>query len=230
MKVEFFDFVAGARAARGVAVITDVFRACSVACYAVAQGAERIIPVAGVEEALQLKRDNPEFVAVGDRGARKLAGFDCGNSPFELQGLDLRGRTVVHTTHSGTQGLVYAELADVVLTGSLVNAGAICRYLSALAPEQVSLVRMGVEGRERSEADDLCAQLLAARLAGGDFDEASILNRLRKSPEAQKFFDREANWAPMRDFELCTVLDRFDFVLRLVDSADGGRPLMPDFI
>ncbi len=229
MRVDFLDFVAGARAARGVAVIIDVFRACSVACYAIAEGAERIIPVAGIEEALELKRQNPEFIALGERGGRKLAGFDSGNSPIELQELDLRDKTVVHTTHSGTQGLVSVELAEVVITGSFVNAGAICRYLSALAPEQISLVRMGVEATDRSEADDLCAKLLAARLLAHTFDETSIRKQLRQSPEADKFFDPEVAWAPQRDFELCTALDRFDFVLRLGASSGGRRCLMPVF-
>ncbi len=226
MQIETLDFVAGARAARGVAVIIDVFRAFSVACYAVAQGVQRIIPVGAAEEALQLKRADPQVFAVGERHGRKLPGFDCGNSPTELEGFDLRGRTLVHTTHAGTQGLVNAAAADVVLTGSLVNAAAICRFISALAPARVSLVRMGVAATEHSDADDVCAELLAARLSGQPFDERSIVPRLRRSPEAQKFFDPAADWAPQRDFELCTALDRFDFVLRLAEGADGTRFLL----
>ncbi|HEX4024747.1 MAG TPA: 2-phosphosulfolactate phosphatase [Steroidobacteraceae bacterium] len=226
MQIESLDFVAGARAARGVAVIIDVFRAFSVACYAAAQGVERIIPVGAAEDALQLKRADPRVFAVGERYGRKLPGFDCGNSPTELERFDLRGRTLVHTTHAGTQGLVNALAAEVVLTGSLVNAGAICRYLAALAPASVSLVRMGVAAAQRSEADDVCAELLTARLSGQSFDVASIVPRLRRSPEAQKFFDPAADWAPERDFELCTALDRFDFVLRLGESADGTRSLI----
>ena len=44
MQIEVLDFVAGARAARGVAVVIDVFRAFSVACYAYARGAQRMHP------------------------------------------------------------------------------------------------------------------------------------------------------------------------------------------
>src|ERR1700686_5268939 len=66
-KIEILDFEAGARAARGVAVIIDVFRAFSVACYAFANGADRIIPVADIEEALRLRRAHPEFITLGER-------------------------------------------------------------------------------------------------------------------------------------------------------------------
>ena len=221
------DFVAGARAARGIAVIIDVLRASSVACGAIASGAERVIPVGPAEEALELKRAHPEFFAVGERYGRRLAGFDCGNSPTELSRFDLRGKTVVHTTHGGTQGLINAVNADVVLAGSLVNAGAVCRYILGLAPERVSIVRMGVEATTPSEADDVCAELLVARLRGEPFDAESIRARLRNSPEGQKFLDPGADCAPPEDFEFCASLDRFDLVLRLDRCPEGMRALVP---
>lgn len=231
MQIERLDFVAGARAARGVAVIIDVFRAFSVACYASAGGASSIIPVGEVEEALGIKRAHPDYLAIGERHARRLPGFDFGNSPTELERADLTGRTLVQTTHAGTQGLVHATQAELVLTGSLVNAAAICRYIHALAPARVSLVRMGMAAASRSDADDLCAELLAARLSGQlpseplPTDSEAIRERLRESPEARKFFDPAADWAPERDFELCTALDRFDFVLRLQDEGRGWPTL-----
>ena len=40
-----------------------------------------------------------------------------------------------------------------------------------------------------------------------------------------KFFDPEADWAPLTDFDYCTEVDRFDFVLRLRTGADGRREL-----
>ncbi len=222
-QIEMLDFEAGARAARGIAVVIDVFRAFSVTCYAFANGAERIIPVAEIEEAQRLKREHPEYVSLGERAARKLEGFDFGNSPTHIEHENFSGRTLVHTTHAGTQGLVNATAAGIVLTGSLVNAAAICRYIARQAPSRVSLVRMGQDARERCAEDDLCAELLAARLAGGHFDTHTVRPRLRRAPSARKFFDPEALWAPERDFELCTAVDRFDFVLRLraTDSGPG---------
>ncbi len=225
MQIDCLDYVEGARAARGIAVVIDVFRACSVACYAIAGGAERILPVADADEALRLRQTDRQWLAIGERHGRRLPGFDCGNSPTELAALDLRGRTLVHTTHAGTQGLTGASGADEVLTGALVNAAALCRYIRRQSPSRVSLVRMGVAAAARSEADDLCAELLAARLSGRAAPGMSeIRERLRHSAEARKFFDPEATWAPEADFDLCTELDRFDFVLRMTGPAGSGTP------
>jgi 2-phosphosulfolactate phosphatase len=226
-RIEILDFEAGARAARGIAVIIDVFRAFSVACYAFAQGAERIIPVADIDEARRLKRENPEYISLGERHARKLEGFDFGNSPTHIEHEDFHGRTLVHTTHAGTQGLANASGAEVVITGSLVNAAAICRYVLSHSPALVSLVRMGQNASDRCAEDDLCAELLAVRLRGGHFDTRTIQPRLRDAPSAQKFFDPEATWAPERDFELCTTADRFDFVLQLCAPGRGPAELRP---
>jgi 2-phosphosulfolactate phosphatase len=134
VKVEVYDHVAGAREARGVAVIIDVFRAFSVAAYAFDAGAARVLPVGEIEEALELGRRLPGAVLAGERHTRRLPGFDAGNSPTEIRALDLRGRTLIHTTHAGTQGLVNAVFADEVLTGAFVNISAVAADLRRRAP------------------------------------------------------------------------------------------------
>jgi 2-phosphosulfolactate phosphatase len=230
MEIVVTDFVAGARAARGIAVVIDVFRAFSLAAYAFARGARQIYPVGAVDAARELKRQHPDWLLVGERHARPLPGFDAGNSPTELEGIDIAGRTLVHTTHSGTQGLTSAHLADEVLTGALVNADALVRYVRRRSPACVTLVRMGHEARERCAEDDACAELLRARLEGSSpqlsraGEVESLRQRLRGAPSALKFFDPACDWAPKRDFELCTALDAFDFVLRR-EAADG-RPVL----
>jgi 2-phosphosulfolactate phosphatase len=222
MQIEVMDFVEGARKARGVAVVIDVFRAFSVTCYAYARGARRVIPVADLDVALSLKREYPQFLSIGERGGKKVDGFDFGNSPTEISQTDVRGKTIVHTTSAGTQGLTNASQADVVLTGSLVNAAAICTYIESLKPERVSIVRMGKAALERSAEDDLCAEVLRGRLSGEGYDVSGVREKLRSAPAAQKFFDPEATWAPEGDFDLCTDVDRFGFVLRLLNGGPGN--------
>jgi 2-phosphosulfolactate phosphatase len=223
LQIECLDHVAGARAARGIAVVIDVFRAFSVAPHAFDRDAARVLPVGEVEEARELGRRFPEAVLAGERHARKLPGFDAGNSPTEIRALDLRGKVLVHTTHAGTQGLVNASGADEVLTGAFVNISAVCRYLLRSSPDRVSLVRMGHEARERCAEDDLYADCLQRMLRGQHAPLDEVRERLRQAPAALKFFDPGCDWAPLEDFEYCTEVDRFDFVLRLRRAP--GEPL-----
>ena len=206
-----------------MAIVIDVFRACSVVAHALAAGAARVIPVEDVEAARELKRAHPDWLLVGERHARKLPGFDCGNSPIEVLAVPgLAGRTLVHTTHAGTQGLAAAaRSADAVLTGAFVNAAATVRRVRELGAREVTIVAMGHEARERCIEDDLCRELLLARLQGQPFDTASRVETLRAAPAAVKFFDPAADWAPEGDFALCSALDVVDFAVQLRRQPEG---------
>jgi 2-phosphosulfolactate phosphatase len=221
MKISVADFVDGARNARGITVVIDVFRAFSVACYLSYGNASKIICVGTVEDALKLKRRIPAAILIGERGGKKLDGFDFGNSPTEVRVLDLTGRTVIHTTHAGTRGLVNANRASEILTGSFLNAAATARYIQSKAPPEVTLVRMGLEATSRTDEDDLCAAYLEARITGRAFDATKIKEILSKSPCSDRFFDTHKPWSPASDFDLCLDVDCFDFVLRAVPRDDG---------
>lgn len=226
MQVEVVDHVAGAARARGIALVIDVFRAFTVAPHAMAAGASRILPVGAIEDALALRAVMPDAVLVGERHARRLPGFDAGNSPTEILAVGVKGRPVVHTTHAGTQGLVNATDADEVLAASLVNVSALARYVRSRNPRHVTIVRMGHEARERCAEDDLCAEALVSLFEGGKPPTTEqARDRLRDAPAAVKFFDPEADWAPRTDFDYCTEVDRFHFVLRLRTGQDGRREL-----
>ncbi len=226
MRIEVVDHVAGAAQARGLALVIDVFRAFTVAPHAIAAGATRVMPVAAIEDALALRKRFPGALLVGERHARRLPGFDAGNSPTEILALGVAGRPVVHTTHAGTQGLVGAAAAEEVLAASLVNVSALVRYVRSRAPSRITIVRMGHEARERCAEDDLCAEALLGLLDGGRAPSTDeVRERLRDAPAARKFFDPECDWAPRPDFDYCTEVDRFDFVLRLRTGDDGLREL-----
>lgn len=218
-EIRIVDFVDGAREARGLVVVIDVFRAFSLAAHAMGRGARQMWPVAEIDAALALKARHPDAILLGERFAKPLPGFDSGNSPADLERFDVRDRTLIHTTHAGTQGLTNTVNADETITGALVNAAAIVRHIQKTAPRIVTLVRMGQHATENCWEDDACADLIARRLAGESPDVGAIRDRLRQAPSAAKFFDPACDWAPERDFELCTRFDAFDFVLRLDRSA-----------
>lgn len=215
MKITKLDFVEGAKAARGIAVIIDVFRAFTTACYAFDGGAEKIIPAGSTESALDYQPGNPDVMRVGERHGKKLPGFDFGNSPTEILQGDVRGKTIVQTTHSGTQGMVNAHGADMILTGALVNARATADYIRQHNPEEVSLVRMGWTANTRTGEDDICAEYLEALLLDKPFDSDGLRDTLYNDPCSNRFKDPQQPWSPMEDFEVCCQADRFDFALRL---------------
>lgn len=224
MKIQILHLLEGARKAEGLTVIIDVFRAFSTACYAFDLGAEKIIPVALIDEAFRLKEKNPDYILMGERNEIKPQGFDFGNSPWQLNATGLAGKTIVHTTSSGTQGIAAATNASEILTGSFVNAGAIVNYIRSRNPSQVSLVCMGYACEYPTDEDTLCAEYLHNRLQGlpACFNKFADIIR---TGSGKRFFELSGQeWAPQQDFDLCLNLDRFNFVLK-VEHDDSGTYL-----
>jgi 2-phosphosulfolactate phosphatase len=226
MKVDILEFVEGARNAKGVAVIIDVFRAFSVACYAVDAGAVRIIATSEVSEAFQLKKKYKNSVLVGERDEKKIEGFDFGNSPTEIIKADLTGKTVIHTTTAGTQGLINAIKADTVLTGSFVNAGAIVKYIKTLDPDHVSLVAMGYRATCSAEEDLMCAEMIETELRNERFIPDIRITNLKNTSGKRFFNPVNIDFSPPTDFFLCTMINKFNFVLEAKRRSDGNIDLM----
>jgi 2-phosphosulfolactate phosphatase len=226
MKIEVLEFVEGARMARGVTVIIDVFRAFSVACYAYDSGAAGIIATAGVEEAFRLKTSYKNSVLVGERDEKKIPGFDLGNSPTEIIQADLKGKTVIQTTTAGTQGLINASGAEIVITGSFVNAGAIIRYIKALNPALVSLVAMGYRASVSTDEDLMCAEYIREGLFGRTQPTGKEIENLMNTSGKRFFIPDNADYSPPSDFFLCTMTERFNFVLRSELRTDGNVALI----
>ena len=227
MHIEMLQGIAGARQARGLAVIIDVFRAFSTACYVVKNGAREILPVGDLASAHRLKEEVPERVLMGERGGKIQPGFDYGNSPTQVAEVDFRGRSVIQTTSSGTQGLVNAKDAKVLVSGSFVNAEAVIAYIEHQKPRLVSLVSMGTAGIKPNTEDTLCARYLRDRLTGKDVLFDPIAAQIRRAPSARKFFDPAMAWAPEMDVNLCLNLNACKFVLRADRCEDEPLRLVP---
>lgn len=223
MEITIHQLLEGARQARGVAVIIDVFRAYSVESYAFSKGIERIYPVGDIDEAYELKRQHPDFLLCGEREGRKQPGCDFGNSPYEIIQHDLTGRTMVHTTSAGTQGIENAKGAELLLAGSLVNAAATAEYIRRLKPERVSLVCMGLACRRPTDEDTLCAQYLRALLLGEPFNRQAAIDVMRKGDGQRFFIPEDQAFAPKEDFDLCTQFDRFPYALPVRYTEDGRK-------
>ncbi len=231
-QIHVADFTSGAEAARGTVVVIDVFRACSLIAHALAAGATRVIPVSTIDTARALKAQWPDALLVGERYARPLPGFDCGNSPTEVLAQPLQGRTLIHTTHAGTQGLTAAaRRADRVFTGALVNLSATVAAIGDLAPSEVTIVAMGHEARERCTEDDLCRDQFVTALSKGAVTAGICTThearaQLRSAPAADKFFDPQADWAPESDFDLCTAVDSVSFAILMQPASAEEQSLV----
>lgn len=227
MHIEILHLIEGAKQARGLAVIIDVFRAFSTACYVVRNGARQIIPVGDVDLAYRLKKENPDYVLMGERKGKILPGFDFGNSPAEIQHVDFSGKTVIQTTSAGTQGFANAADADELVTGSFVNAEAIVSYIQKRSPDNVSLICMGTWAVRQADEDTLCAEYIAGRLNDQTLDKIDIRTRLRDSEPARIFFDPALDWAPEADFDFCLDIGLCDFVLKAEPIENGLVALRP---
>jgi len=219
MEIRRLSTVTGAREARGLAVIIDVFRAFTTAAHVMANGAKRIVPVLTVEESFRLKKLNPDWLQIGEEGGFMVDGFNYGNSPYDSSLADFTGRTVIQRTGAGTNGVVNAGGAEERVLGSFVMAEAIVNYIKRKDPEIVSLVAMGNVGIEPNEEDESCAEYIKGRLRGEKPDFEEMKRRIRAAPSGAKFFDSAQPNFREKDFHLAMELDRFGFILR-VEAAE----------
>jgi len=131
-------------------VVFDVFRATSSMVTALANGADAIIPVGEIPEAIAIKQKSPDVLLAGERdGVRIRAAltggtdFDLGNSPREFTREKVAGKTIVMTTTNGTRALRSCANAKNVLIGSFLNLKATAQSVLAISPENVLVICSG---------------------------------------------------------------------------------------
>ena len=222
MQIIIDSLLEGARRARGVVVVVDVFRAYTTAAEALARGAEKIILVAEVDEALELRERGMGDLCAGEVGGMRPDGFDFGNSPSELAAADVAGKTIIQSTRAGTVGMVAAaESADALFGGSFAVASATVRAIRALNPETATIVAMGSEGKIRTDEDEQCALFMRNLLTGARPDHASVRDVVLAGQEARKYGNpRTPHW-PIADRDMAMRIDAHDFAIR-VTREDGG--------
>jgi 2-phosphosulfolactate phosphatase len=223
MAVVIESLLAGAEKATGGVAVIDVLRAFTTAAMALANGASRIIMVSTVEEALTLRSNGEVKMCMGEVRGRKPAGFDFGNSPFELLEVRLAGATVAQRTSAGTQGIVAAARgADCLYAASLVTANATARALRSKS-DRVTLVAMGDSGSMRTDEDELCAMHLRNLLEGRPGDPEAVRRVILAGGEAERFRDPARPHLHPNDLDIALDIDRYQFAVRV--TLDDGRPV-----
>ena len=211
-----------APAARGHVVVIDVLRAFTCAAFAFDAGAEAIVLVSTVDEALAVRRARPGVILFGEVGGRIIPGFDFGNSPHDLvHARDrLRGKTLVQRTGSGTQGVTSARNADAVYLGSLPVASATCRHLHRIGAGSVTLLAMGSPSGSDGPEDVACRGYMADVLRGREPDREEAIRQVRESKGGRWALDPSVDWISPGDLACATDIDRFAFAMP-VTREDG---------
>ncbi|HUS87333.1 MAG TPA: 2-phosphosulfolactate phosphatase [Bacteroidales bacterium] len=143
-----------------IIVIIDTLRASSAICWALHNGAEKLIPVATVEEASKFKKSG--YMVAAERDGLVLDFADFGNSPFNFTAQLVEGKTIVYSTTNGTRCINLASKCYHVVIGSFLNISAIERWL-VKSDRNVILLCAGWRNRINIE-DSLFAGALAKRL------------------------------------------------------------------
>ena len=151
-------------------VVFDVLRATSTFVTALHNGAEAVIPVGEISEALALRQKQPGVLLGGERDGVKIRAnqtgggdFDLGNSPREYTPEMVAGKTIVSTTTNGTRALRACAGAQTVLAASFLNLTATAQFVRQLQPAQILLVCAGTR-ENRADEDVLAAGALCELL------------------------------------------------------------------
>ncbi|MCS7153764.1 MAG: 2-phosphosulfolactate phosphatase [Bacteroidia bacterium] len=156
-----------------VVVVIDILRATTSFAVALDRGVREIRPVRSLRECRELGRQG--YLTAAERGAKKVPGFDFGNSPFDFLEADLRDKKLAFTTTNGTRALWAVRKAKKVVTGAFVNMSVLVDWLRQ-QEEPVLLVCSGWKDQVNME-DTLFAGAVATELEG-DFrvnDDATLI-------------------------------------------------------
>lgn len=127
-------------------VVIDVLRATTTITQAIVAGATEVIPCVEVVDALQIATTfTTKFVLGGERGGKRIDGFDLGNSPAEYTPQAVGGGTLIFTTTNGTRAMQMCQQAKQVLLGSFNNLSSLVSRLRKAS--NITLLCAGTAGR-----------------------------------------------------------------------------------
>jgi 2-phosphosulfolactate phosphatase len=170
-------------------VVFDVLRATSSIVTALGSGAEAIVPVAEIGEALALRNQDPAILLAGEReGVRirsELTGsidFDFGNSPREFTQERVRGKRIAMTTTNGTRAIRACAHARTVVLCSFLNLRPTAEFIEAQPESDLLVICSGTFEQAAYEdvlgAGALCDLIWPIHQLGAVADSAQMAHRL----------------------------------------------------
>ena len=156
---------------KSIVVVIDVLRATSSMCIAFEKGVEKLIPVSTVEEALEYRNGDRNYILAAERNGKPVKSFDFGNSPQVYLDMDVKGRSVVMTTTNGTKCINIAKKDHDVVVGSFLNLDAIAKWLIK-QDRDVILFCAGWKGRFNLEDTLFAGALVDLLIASNLYDNS----------------------------------------------------------
>ncbi len=145
------------------AVVIDVLRATTTIAWSLQNGAEAIQAFADLAELEAAASAWPadKRLRAGERGGKRLEGFDLGNSPLAVTPDVVAGKRLFMSTTNGTRSLDRVRPVGLLVTACLPNRSAVAQRLLDSGAETVWIVGSGWEG-DYSLEDSLAAGAVAA--------------------------------------------------------------------
>ena len=160
-----------------VAVVIDVLRATTTISWALKNGADSIQVFADLdllkESANKWHAD--ERLLLGERGGKKIEGFDLGNSPLSVTNEIVNAKRLFMSTTNGTKSLQKVQHAKHLFAMGLPNRRAVAEKIISLQSENILILGSGWEGSYSLE-DSLAAGALASYLETNCDFEVKIIN------------------------------------------------------
>jgi hypothetical protein len=85
---------------------------------------------------------------------------------------------------------------------------------------------MGYRATISADEDLLCAELISGALKNNITVSEERIAELRNTSGSRFFNPQNLDFSPPTDFFLCTMVNRFDFVLKATKRSDGNADLM----
>ena len=140
------------------AVVIDVLRATTTIAWSLQNGAEAIQAFADLAELEAAAAAWPaeKRLRAGERGGKRVEGYDLGNSPLAVTPELVGGKRIFMSTTNGTRSLEAVKPVPLLVTACLPNRTAVARRLVESGVQRVWVVGSGWEG-DYSLEDSLAA-------------------------------------------------------------------------
>ena len=138
-----------------------------------------------------MKWDPDKRLMLGERGGKKIKGFDLGNSPLSVQKEVVLDKRLFMSTTNGTKSLQKVQDVKHLFAMALTNRKAVAERIMLLRKENVLILGSGWEGSYSLE-DSLAAGALATYLLDNNSEEINIANdELQASIALWKFWEND---------------------------------------